>query len=101
MYPEEQNLQNMSGKLLFCAIALGALWGPLGVVHLLCAQLGCSNGAPKSLKNKLKHMVWDVLGDPFGETNLDHMDKTCVPMQRETRFSFLQSVPMQRGAHFF
>ena len=29
------------------------------------------------------------------------MDNKCVPMQRETRFSFLQSVPMQRGAHFF
>ena len=43
-------------------------------------------------------MFW---GDPFWEANLDHTDNKCVPMQRETRFSYLQSAPMQRGAHFF
>ena len=40
------------------------------------------------------------MGDPFGEANLDHMDNKRVPMQRETRCSFLRSVLMQRGAHF-
>ena len=40
------------------------------------------------------------MGNPFWEANLDHTDNKCVPMQRETRFSCLRSVPMQRGAHF-
>ena len=73
----------------------------LGWSIFWCAQLGCFNGAPKNFKNMIKHMVWDVLGGFFRETNLDHTDNKCVPMQRETRFSFLQSAPMQRGAHFF
>ena len=53
MNPEEQNLQNMSGKLVFCAIALGALWRPLGVVSFWRPCLGCSD-APKKVKNMLK-----------------------------------------------
>ena len=37
----------------------------LGWSIFWCAQLGCSNGAPKSFKNILKQMVWDVLGGSF------------------------------------
>ena len=40
------------------------------------------------------------LGDPFGETDLDHVDEKRVPMQRAARFAFSGSVPMQRGARF-
>ena len=40
------------------------------------------------------------MGDPFGETNLDHPDQKRVPMQRGDRFAFSGSVPMQRGARF-
>ena len=38
--------------------------------------------------------------DPFGETNLDHVDKKHVPMQRGAHFAFSGSVPMQRGDRF-
>ena len=41
------------------------------------------------------------LGDPFGETDLDHVDEKRVPMQRAARFAFSGSVPMQRGARFW
>ena len=41
------------------------------------------------------------LGDPFGETNLDHPDQKHVPMQRGARFAFSGSVLMQRGARFW
>ena len=37
----------------------------LGWSIFWCAQLGCSNGAPKNFKNILKQMVWDVLGGSF------------------------------------
>ena len=40
------------------------------------------------------------VGDPFGETNLDHADKKRVPMQRGARFAFSGSVRMPRGARF-
>ena len=45
-------------------------------------------------------MVSDVFWDPFGETNLDHVDKKHVPMQRGAHFAFSGSVPMQRGDRF-
>ena len=37
----------------------------LGWSIFWCVQLGCSNEAPKSFKNMLKYMVWDVLGGSF------------------------------------
>lgn len=37
----------------------------LGWSIFWCAQLGCFNGAPKSFKNMLKQMVWDVLRGSF------------------------------------
>ena len=40
------------------------------------------------------------VGDPFGETHLDHVDKKRVPMQRGAYFAFSGSVPMQCGARF-
>ena len=40
------------------------------------------------------------MGDPFGETNLDHPDTNRVPMQRSVHFAFSGSVPMQRGVRF-
>ena len=39
--------------------------------------------------------------DPFGDTNLDHAEKKCVPVQRGARFAFSGSAPMQRGARFW
>ena len=45
-------------------------------------------------------MVSDVFWGPFGETNLDHVDKKHIPMQRGARFAFSGSVPMQRGDRF-
>ena len=39
--------------------------------------------------------------DPFGDANLDHADKECVPMQRGARFAFSGSAPMLRGARFW
>ena len=41
------------------------------------------------------------MGDPFGETNLDHSDQKHVPMQRGARFGFAGSVLMQRDARFW
>ena len=37
----------------------------LGWSIFWCVQLGCSSGAPKSFKNILKQMIWDVLGGYF------------------------------------
>ena len=45
-------------------------------------------------------MVWEVWGDPSGETHLDHACKTSVPMQRGARFVFCDMLPMQRGTRF-
>ena len=56
-----------------------SLWA-LFAVHLgrsifLCAQLGCSDGAPRSFTNILKQLVSAVFGDPSWATNLDHVEK--------------------------
>ena len=84
---------------MFCAIALGALWCPLEVVHfLVCATRVLQWGSKKLQKHFKTHSLGRFGGIFFLETSLD---KTCVPMQRGARFSFLQSVPMQRVAHFF
>ena len=86
---------------MFCVIALGALWHPLGVVHFLVCATRVLQRDSKKLQKQFKtsglEHFWGIL---LGEANLDHMDNRRVPMQRETRFSFLRSVLMQRGAHF-
>ena len=73
----------------------------LGWFILWCAQLGCSKGALKSFKNILKQMVWDVLGGSFWGDQPGPYGQKMRSHAGETRFSFLQSVPMQRGAHFY
>ena len=45
-------------------------------------------------------MVSAVFGDPSWATNLDHVEKKRVLMQRGAHFAFLQSVLMQRSARF-
>ena len=45
-------------------------------------------------------MVSGIFGDPSWATNLDHVEKKRVLMQRGARFAFLQSVLMQRSARF-
>ena len=73
----------------------------LGCSTFWCAQLGCSDGAPKQTSNTCQNKWFgDFRGNPFLGTNLDHADQKRVPMQRGAHFAFLGSVPMQRGALF-
>ena len=51
--PKETNVHEMAGKLMFCAIALGALWCPLGLDHFLARTTLRSDEAPRNVRNSL------------------------------------------------
>ena len=67
MDPEEQNMQNMYGKQMFCAIALGALWHPLGVVSFcVCALRVLQWSLRKGQKVFKNNGLGDLFGTRFG-----------------------------------
>ena len=73
----------------------------LGLFHfLLCTTRLLHWGLHKTSETVKNTWFLTFFGDPFGETNLDHVDKQHVPMQRGARFAFSWSVPMQRGDRF-
>ena len=81
---------------MFGAIALGALWRPLGVIHfLVCTKWvlrRTSKNVQKHLKiNGLERFRGTHLGGPIWARS--------VPMQRGARFQVFRRIPMQRGAH--
>ena len=82
---------------MFGAIALGALWRPLELIHFLVCTTrvlqSSSEKLPKQLKiNGLGRFRGTHLGGPIWAGS--------VPMQRGARFVLCRSAPMQRGARF-
>ena len=82
---------------MFGAIALGALWRPLDLIHfLVCTKRvlrWMSTNVQKHLNiNGLERFRGTHFGGPISAKS--------VPMQRGTRFQVFRSVPMQRGARF-
>ena len=81
---------------MFGAIALGALWRPLELIHFLMCKKWVFGWSSKNVRNYLKingleRFQGTHLGGPIWARS--------VPMQRGARFQVFQSVPMQRGAH--
>ena len=81
---------------MFGAIALGALWRPLGVIHFLVCTKWVLRRTSKNVQKHFKiNGLERFLGTRFGRP----IWARSVPMQRGARFQVFQSVPMQRGAH--
>jgi hypothetical protein len=82
---------------MFRAIALGALWRPLGLIYFLMCTTKVLRWGSKQLQKQFKtHGLGRFRGTHVGGT----IWATSVPMQRGTRFYFFRNVPMQRGARF-
>ena len=97
MEPEEQNMQKTIEKSMFGAIALGALWHPLELIHFLV----CTTRVLRSGSKKVpKHLKINGLGRFRGTHVGGPISAKSVPMQRGARFVLRRSVPMQRGARF-
>ena len=88
-------------KIILGALAMAALWRPLGLLHFLVCPTWLLQWGPP-LTSELSKSKWfgAFLEDPSGDTNLDHAETKSVPMQRGARFAFYGSAPMQRGARF-
>ena len=81
---------------MFGAIALGALWRPLELIHFLV----CTKWVLRwTSKNGQKHLKINGLKRFQGTRFAGPISTKSVPMQRGARFQVFRSVPMQRGAH--
>ena len=81
---------------MFGAIAWGALWRPLGVVHFLVCTKWVLRWTSKNVQKQFKiNGLERFRGTHFGGP----ISAKSVPMQRGARFQVFRSVPMQRGAH--
>ena len=101
MDPEEQDLQTVSAKIVFCAIALGALWPPLRLLHfLVCPNRVLQWGSQKRPKHFKINGLGRFWGTLLGRPIWTRRTKNTFPCSAALVLHFPEAVPCSAALPF-